>query len=197
MHNTFTLLIGASESRRVHPYCSFRTSEPEWTTGIRSSQTVSGPTGRSSYSTTPGVAASTGQTPDTIEAMSDDASALIAALDLGQIDVLGFSIGGCVAQAFAMRHPEQVRRLVLVGTTPGAGEMADRDPDASSVVGHPELTMEDYLFLFFERSATSQAAGRDFWRRRHQRTVNVDPPSSAQTAQAQRAALMEWNTPRG
>jgi pimeloyl-ACP methyl ester carboxylesterase len=144
-----------------------------------------------------GVAGSTGETPDTIEVMSDDASAFIAALDLGQIDVLGFSIGGCVAQALAIRHPEQVRRLVLVGTTPRGGEMADRDPDASSVVGHPELTMEDYLFLFFERSATSQAAGRDFWRRRHQRTVDVDPPSSAQTAQAQRAALVEWSTPRG
>jgi AraC-like DNA-binding protein len=44
--------------------------------------------------------------------------------------------------------------------------------------------MEDYLFLFFERSATSQAAGRDFWRRRLQRTIDVDPPSLAQTAQA-------------
>jgi hypothetical protein len=44
------------------------------------------------------IGASTGQTPDTIEAMSDDASAFIAALDLQQIDVLGFSIGGYVAQ---------------------------------------------------------------------------------------------------
>lgn len=144
-----------------------------------------------------GVAGSTGETPETIEAMSDDASAFIAALDLEQIDVLGFSIGGCVAQATAMRHPEQVRRLVLVGTTPRGGEMADRDPDVTSVAGRPELTMEDYLFLFFERSAASQAAGRNFWRRRHQRTVDVDPRSSAQTAQAQRAALVEWNTPRG
>jgi pimeloyl-ACP methyl ester carboxylesterase len=144
-----------------------------------------------------GVAGSTGETPDTIEAMSDDASAFIAALDLKQIDVLGFSIGGCVAQALAMRHPGQVRRLVLVGTTPRGGDMADRDPNASAVAGHPELTMEDYLFLFFERSGTSRTAGREFWRRRHQRTVDVDPPSSAQTAQAQRAALVEWNTPRG
>lgn len=144
-----------------------------------------------------GVAGSTGETPDTIEAMSDGASAFIAALDLEKIDVLGFSIGGCVAQALVVRHPEQVRRLVLVGTTPRGGEMADRHPDVSSVAGHPELTMEDYLFLFFEPSETSRAAGRDFWLRRHQRTVDVDPPSSVQTAQAQRAALVEWNTPRG
>jgi pimeloyl-ACP methyl ester carboxylesterase len=58
-----------------------------------------------------GVGGSGGETPDTIEAMSDHASAFIAALDLGKIDVLGFSIVGCVAQALAMRHPEKVRRL--------------------------------------------------------------------------------------
>jgi len=42
-----------------------------------------------------GAGGSSGKTPDTIEAMSDYASAFIAALDLGKIDVLGFSIGGC------------------------------------------------------------------------------------------------------
>jgi hypothetical protein len=60
-----------------------------------------------------------------------------------------------------MRHPAQVRRLVLVGTTARGGEMADRDPDVTSVAGRPELTIEDYLFLLFERSATSRAAGRE------------------------------------
>jgi pimeloyl-ACP methyl ester carboxylesterase len=143
-----------------------------------------------------GVASSTGETPDTIEAMGDGASAFIAALGLETIDILGFSIGGCVAQALVMRHPEQVRRLVLVGTIPRGGELADRHPDATSVAGRPELTMEDYLFLFFAPSETSQAAGRDFWLRRHQRTVDVDPPTSVQTAQAQRAALEEWSKPR-
>jgi pimeloyl-ACP methyl ester carboxylesterase len=105
--------------------------------------------------------------------------------------------GGCVAQGLAMRHPEQVRRLALAGTTPRGGDMADRHPEASSVAGHPELTVDDYLFLFFSLSDTSRAAGRDFWRRRHLRTADVDPPSPAQTALAQRAALAEWNSPRG
>jgi pimeloyl-ACP methyl ester carboxylesterase len=96
-----------------------------------------------------------------------------------------------------MRHPEQVRRLALAGTTPRGGDMADRHPEASSVAGHPELTVDDYLFLFFSLSDTSRAAGRDFWRRRHLRTADVDPPSPAQTALAQRAVLAEWNSPRG
>jgi pimeloyl-ACP methyl ester carboxylesterase len=144
-----------------------------------------------------GVAGSGGETPDTIDAMSDHASAFIAALGLEKVDVLGFSIGGCVAQALVLRHPDQVHRLVLVGTAPRGGEMADRNPDVSEIAGRPELTMEDYLFLFFEPSEASQAAGREFWSRRHQRRLDVDTPSSAQTAQAQRTALTEWLSPRG
>jgi hypothetical protein len=57
--------------------------------------------------------------------------------------------------------------------------------------------IEDFLFLFFEPSDTSQRAGRAFWERRHQRTVNVDPASSLQTSLAQRAALTEWAGLRG
>jgi pimeloyl-ACP methyl ester carboxylesterase len=143
-----------------------------------------------------GVGGSTGETPDTIEAMSDDAWAFIAALDLGKIDVLGFSIGGCVAQGLALRHAETVRRLVLVGTTPRGGEMSDRPPEVSSVAGRSELSVDDYLFLFFSPSEASRAAGRDFWLRRHLRTVDVDPPTSTESALAQRAALVEWNNPK-
>jgi pimeloyl-ACP methyl ester carboxylesterase len=144
-----------------------------------------------------GVAASTGETPETIEAMSDGAAAFIRGLGLSVVDLLGFSIGGCVAQALALRHGELVRRLVLVGTIPRGGELKDRHPDVSTVAGHPESTMEDFLFLFFEPSESSQQAGRAFWDRRHQRRVDVDPPSSMQTAIAQRAALTEWAQPRG
>jgi pimeloyl-ACP methyl ester carboxylesterase len=144
-----------------------------------------------------GVAGSSGETPHTIEAMGDHASAFIEAIGLKQVDILGFSIGGCVAQALVLRHPELIRRLVLVGTTPRAGQLEDRHPDVSKVFGHAVLTLDDFLFLFFEPTETSQRAGRSFWERCHQRTVDVDPPSSAQTAMAQRAALTEWASPRG
>jgi pimeloyl-ACP methyl ester carboxylesterase len=144
-----------------------------------------------------GVAASSGETPDTIEAMGDHAAAFIRGLGMKSADVLGFSIGGCVAQALTLRHSTLVRRLVLVGTAPRAGEYQDRHPNVSAVAGHPVPTIEDILFLFFEPSPTSQKAGRAFWQRRHQRVVDVDPPSSLQTAVGQRAALTEWAQPRG
>src|ERR1700730_8733828 len=62
-----------------------------------------------------GVASSSGETPNTIDAMGDHVAAFVNALGLPQVDVLGFSIGGHVAQSFVLRHPHLMRRLVLVG----------------------------------------------------------------------------------
>src|SRR3984893_12194462 len=69
-----------------------------------------------------GVAASTGATRDTIDAMADHAADFIGALGLAQVDLLGFSIGGYIAQTLALRRPELIRRLILAGTGPRAGE---------------------------------------------------------------------------
>jgi pimeloyl-ACP methyl ester carboxylesterase len=59
--------------------------------------------------------------PLTIDAMANQTSALIRALGLGRPDVLGWSMGGMIAQALAVLHPDQVRRLVLCATFPGVG----------------------------------------------------------------------------
>ncbi len=148
-----------------------------------------------------GVAASTGQTPDTIDAMADHAAGFIGALGLAQVDLLGFSIGGYIAQTLALRRPQLIRRLILAGTGPRAGEPsrdskygeygAATDPETGAV------PIESFLYLFFRPSETSQAAARAFWARRHVRKEDVDPPTSAQTMAAQRAALTEWSQPRG
>ena len=142
-----------------------------------------------------GVASSSGETPDTVDAMADHLTTFVNALGLPQIDVLGFSIGGYVAQSFVLRHPHLVRRLVLVGTGPRNGEPG-KDPRILEVAGNPIPVCEDFLFLFFSPSEASQAAGRAFWERRHQR-MDADPPTSIQTMKAQQAALMEWRQPRG
>jgi pimeloyl-ACP methyl ester carboxylesterase len=59
--------------------------------------------------------------PLTVDAMANQTSALISALGLGRPDVLGWSMGGMIAQALAVLHPDQVRRLVLCATFPGVG----------------------------------------------------------------------------
>jgi pimeloyl-ACP methyl ester carboxylesterase len=144
-----------------------------------------------------GVASSTGETPGTVDAMADHVATFVRALGLPRIDLLGFSIGGCVAQAFTLRCPELVRRLTLVGTMPRGGEAKETHPDAFRVARHPVSTLEDFLFLFFEPSERSQAAGKAFWKRRQQRTIDIDPPTSEQTMKAQFAALVDWWVVRG
>jgi pimeloyl-ACP methyl ester carboxylesterase len=145
-----------------------------------------------------GVAGTSGQTPDTVEAQAEDAAAFIHALGLTRVDLLGFSIGGYVAQALTLSHPELVRRLVLAGTKPRAGDDTDRHPDVNTVgTRHDVPTLEDFRFLFFAPSPASQAAGERFWERRHQRTVDVDPPTTKQTMLAQVAAITDWKRPHG
>jgi pimeloyl-ACP methyl ester carboxylesterase len=143
-----------------------------------------------------GVAGSSGETPGTIEAMADHAADFIGALGLSLVDFLGFSIGGYVAQALALRHPAIVRRLMLVGTGPRRGEPS-QDPKtaeygASTDPATGETGLEAFLYLFFRPTETSQAAGQAFWERRHLRKTDVDPPSSPQTMAAQRAAITAW-----
>jgi pimeloyl-ACP methyl ester carboxylesterase len=97
-----------------------------------------------------GVAASSGQTPATMGGLADHAAAFIGALGLGQVDVLGFSIGGHIAQALALRHPELVRRMIIAGSKPRAGVDEGTDPDVFEVASrHDVPTLEDFLFLFF------------------------------------------------
>jgi pimeloyl-ACP methyl ester carboxylesterase/phenylpyruvate tautomerase PptA (4-oxalocrotonate tautomerase family) len=148
-----------------------------------------------------GVAATTGDTPNTIEAMADHAVAFVGALGLSQVDVLGFSIGGYVAQTLALRHRTLVRRMILVATAPRGGDPS-QDPHAAEYAASTdpitgESSLDAFLYLFFRPTATSQAAGRAFWERRHERKRDVDHPSTLQTMAAQRAAATEWRQIRG
>jgi pimeloyl-ACP methyl ester carboxylesterase len=148
-----------------------------------------------------GVAGSSGDTPNSIEAMADHAAAFVRALGLPQVDVLGFSIGGYVSQTLALRHRALVRRMILAATGPRGGDPS-QDAQAGEYAASTdpitgESSLEAFLYLFFRPTATSQAAGRAFWKRRHERKGDIDPPSTPQTMAAQRAATAEWRQIRG
>ena len=88
-----------------------------------------------------GVGGSTGTTPNTVEQMAYDAIAFIAALDLGQVDLLGFSIGSFVAQQIALTRPAIVRRLVLASAAPqGAAGMHGWAPEVIGAIGKLETS---------------------------------------------------------
>lgn len=135
-----------------------------------------------------GVASSTGAPRTRIEDMADDAAAVIRALGLRQVDVLGFSLGGFQALDLTWRHPELVRKLMLLGTGPRGGD-PEMDPRVLSTAPRPVPVFEDFLYLFFGRSAQAEQAAREFWARRHQR-ADQDPPSSPEVAKAQIEANM-------
>jgi pimeloyl-ACP methyl ester carboxylesterase len=145
-----------------------------------------------------GVSSSSGKVPARIEKMGANAVAFIKALGLTKVDVLGFSIGGFVAQEIALQAPDLVRRLVLVGTGPRGGEgMATLTPEAQEIFG-ASYDEPDHLWLrvHFTASGKSQAAGREFLRRFRLRAKNRDPEVNDKVAPAQIEAISEWGAPR-
>jgi pimeloyl-ACP methyl ester carboxylesterase len=141
-----------------------------------------------------GVSSSSGEVPTSIEGMAADAIAFIEALGLSKVDVLGFSIGGFVAQEIAGQAPGLVRKLILVGTGPRGGEgMANLTPEAQQIFG-ASYEQPDHLWLavHFTRSEASQAAGRDFLKRFRLRKANRDPEVNEKVAPAQLEALAKW-----
>lgn len=107
-----------------------------------------------------GVARSSGQASPRLAGWADNAAAFAAALGHGEVDVFGFSFGGLVAQELAHRKPSMVRRLIIAGSGPGYVEGHNVRPEAIAVATRPVNTDEDFLYLFFRDTPTSQAAGR-------------------------------------
>ena len=145
-----------------------------------------------------GISSSSGEVPNTIEKMGANAVAFIKALRLTKVDVLGFSIGGFVAQEIALQAPDLVRQLVLVGTGPRGGEgMATLTPEAQEIFG-ASYDEPDHLWLrvHFTKSENSQAAGREFLKRFRRRAENRDPEVNEKVAPAQIAAIGEWGAPQ-
>ncbi|WP_338919662.1 alpha/beta hydrolase [Pseudomonas silesiensis] len=142
-----------------------------------------------------GVGLSGGETPDSFEAMADNVAAFARARGLTQVDVLGFSIGGMVAQEVALRHPELVRKLILAGTSPRGG-LPGNDPKVPGIALRETIaSQEETAYLFFDPAPSSQQAARDFWERRHQRSEGLDKLASMKAINAQGAALGKWNSP--
>ena len=145
-----------------------------------------------------GVSSSSGEVPATFADMGANAVAFIKALGLTKVDVLGFSIGGFVAQEITLAAPDLVRRLVLVGTAPRGGEgMEGGTPEGNRIFG-ASYDPPDHLWLsvFFTPSAASQAAGRAFLKRFRLRSKDRDPEVNDKVAPAQRAAIAKWSARR-
>ncbi len=141
-----------------------------------------------------GVSRSSGEVPTTFEQMGANAVAFSRALGLKQADVLGFSIGGMVAQEITLQAPDLVRKLILVGTGPRGGEgMASLTQVAKRIFGAPYDPPEHlWLTVLFSPSEAAQAAGMEFLKRKHLRQGERDPEVDDTVSPAQVEAMDKW-----
>ena len=137
-----------------------------------------------------GLGKSSGATPDSVAPMAGDAASFISALGFTTVDLLGYSLGGMIAQILAAEHPKLIRKVLLVGTAPQGGEehLMEVLKEAQS---HKEAP-DPRLPLFFTSSAASQVAGLAFLKRVSARTVDRDPESGEAVMGQQAKALIAW-----
>jgi pimeloyl-ACP methyl ester carboxylesterase len=141
-----------------------------------------------------GVGASQGTAPRSVTAMARDAIAFIRALGHDQVDLLGFSLGGFIAQVIAEEEPRLVRRIVLAGTGPAGGEGIDKVTRVTLLdILKATLTFKDPLeYLFFTRTANGKASARQFVNRLKERTNDRDNPISITAFRNQLKAINAW-----
>jgi pimeloyl-ACP methyl ester carboxylesterase len=142
-----------------------------------------------------GVGRSSGLTPETVADMASDVMAFVAGLGLTRVDVLGFSLGGMIAQQILFVRPALIRRAILVGTGgPGAAGMFS--PEVTTAATGIPSDADSILSLFFPPSPVGQSAGERYLRRMLMRG-DREPATTQQTIQAQLAAIRAWGEANG
>lgn len=137
-----------------------------------------------------GTSLSSGDAPTSIDGLADGGIAFIQALGLTQVDILGWSLGGIVAQGIALRAPELVRRLVVAGSTPaGVPDQPAPGPRVGEILSHAVNDDEDYLYLFFPESDQGRAAGLASLRRLDVRLGTSNAVVQPDTYRAQLGAI--------
>lgn len=142
-----------------------------------------------------GVGASSGTAPDTIQAMATDAIAFIKALGFTKVDLLGFSLGGMVAQEILLQEPQLVRKVILAGTGPRGGFGMNNVTKITYIdILRGYLTLRDPKFyLFFRQTQNGRNAARQFLKRITERTENRDKKISIKTMSRQLKAIHAWS----
>jgi hypothetical protein len=141
-----------------------------------------------------GVGASTGTVPDTVESMADDAYTFITALGFDTVDICSFSLGGMVAQALVIKHPELLRKLILTGTGPAGGKGIDKVAGTTyyDTLRATLTRVDPKEFLFFNRDDIGKRAASAFVERLEERTEDRDMPITVKAFRTQLKAIKRW-----
>lgn len=138
-----------------------------------------------------GVASTSGETPDSVAQMAKDAISFINALNITKADMLGYSLGGFIAQQMAITAPGLVRKLILVGTAP-QGSVSSFLDFFNRMKMHEGA--ERFLFTFFSSTDHSRSKGMESLKRIYAPGNRRDSIMSNETTQAQARAIHRWGT---
>jgi len=141
-----------------------------------------------------GIGLSGGIAPVTVDEMARDTIALIRAMGFDQVDLLGFSLGGFVAQDVALKAPGLVRKLILTGTGPAGGHGIDRVGAVSwPLMLKGLLTLRDpKAYLFFTSTTNGQQAASAFLKRLKERKAGRDKGPTPRAFLHQLTAIKAW-----
>jgi len=106
-----------------------------------------------------GIGYTKGVAPTSMYDYADGAIEFMESLGLTEVDLLGWSLGGVVAQIVTLKRPELVRRLVVAGSGPGTvPNLPATDPRVFEIMAKPNASIEDINYLFYPDTAVGNAA---------------------------------------
>lgn len=144
----------------------------------------------------PGVGASSGPVAPTVKGMAEAAVCFIEAMGFTEVDLVGFSLGGFIAQQIALDRPDLVRRLTLTGTGPAGGDGIDKPTGAAYVywdmIRGAAARTDAKEFLFFNRDEVGKAAAKEYLERLGERVMDRDAPITLQAFRTQLKAIKAW-----
>ena len=134
-----------------------------------------------------GIGYTSGQPRDSIDGFADGAIEFIDALGLHEVDLLGWSLGGVVAQAVTRRRPDVVRKLIVAGSGPGqVPGMTALAEDVLTIMAKPGGgDAEDMLYLFYPDNDAARASGHEHLAKVSTRLAADAPVVSEEAAMGQ------------
>jgi pimeloyl-ACP methyl ester carboxylesterase len=141
--------------------------DPSFLTGISSNHTVIAFDSR-------GIGNSTvGSKPYTMQLLANDAAGLLGALKIPKADVMGYSLGGHIAQAFTISHPEKVNRLILVASSCGGKDSIPKPPEFKKLQADVVNKSIHNIPITQEMKALNAASLGSGWIKLHPESVDI------------------------
>jgi len=143
-----------------------------------------------------GIGASGGKSPDNVADMAKIGEGLIEALSLKQVDVLGYSLGGCIVQQILADRPELIRKAIIVGSGPQGSPGLKVLPEviAAGMKKSTETGRPLRAVLFYTDTEAGKAEGAEYLQNINNHSVDAEEPASKETTGAQAKAIVTWGS---